>query len=142
MIPWTVLIDGGWGCGPSCESSGCYDTHRGQHEKSADLIAGQQLGPVNPNIEQTSTATCLKHAKAAWAPLERSVKTASQKLATLPISSSTAATKAATIGWAGVAATGVAAARASPAGVVATASATRVEPSAATRHRPKNGSHE
>ena len=73
-----------------------------------------------------------------------SARAASQKLANLPISTSTASTKTATIGWAGVAAaaSGVAAARASAAGVVATATAQRAEASAATNHCSTNRSHQ
>jgi hypothetical protein len=62
-IPWTVIIDGGWGYGPSYERSGCYDTIAGNTKNPLICSRVRQLGPVNPNIEQTSTETCLKHAK-------------------------------------------------------------------------------
>ena len=62
-IPWTVIIDGGWGYGPSYERSECYDTIAGNTKNSLICPQVRRLGPVNPKIEQTSTETCLKHTR-------------------------------------------------------------------------------
>ena len=62
-IPWTVMIDGGWGYGPSYERSDCYNTIAGNTKNPLICSRVRRLGPVNPRIEQTSTETCLKYAK-------------------------------------------------------------------------------
>ncbi len=62
-IPWTVILDGGWGYGPSYERSACYDTIAGNSKNPLICSQIRRLGPVNPTIEQTSTETCLKHTK-------------------------------------------------------------------------------
>jgi len=62
-IPWTVMIDGGWGYGPSYERSECYVTIAGNTKNPLLCSRVRRLGPVDPRIEQTSTETCQKLAK-------------------------------------------------------------------------------
>ncbi len=62
-IPWTVTESGGFGYGPSYERSKCYETIAGNTKNPQICAQVRRLGPVKPQIEQTSPESCTKRAK-------------------------------------------------------------------------------
>jgi hypothetical protein len=62
-IPWTAQEGGGWGYGPSYERSECYETIAGNTKDPHFCAQVRRLGPVKPQIEQTSPESCMKRAK-------------------------------------------------------------------------------
>jgi hypothetical protein len=62
-IPWTVTESGGFSYGPSYERSECYETIAGNTKNPQICAQVRRLGPVKPQIEQTSPESCMKRAK-------------------------------------------------------------------------------